>query len=252
MKNILYKVIQLTDTHLFGDSQNTMFGINCNNKFLEVINQIKKQETEIDFFLATGDISQDKSEASYECFMETGIRFEKPVYWLDGNHDDFLSMQKVFSKSPFFANPKILSKPYWDFIFVNTSMANKDSGFIAPTELEWLKHALDASRNADKLVSLVMHHHPFSVSTSLIDKYKIKNGDQLLELLVTYKNIRNIICGHVHNNYTIPYQHIMLEASPATCVQWKKGSETLIVDERIGYKIYQFYETCYTAEGVLW
>ena len=44
----------------------------------------------------------------------------------------------------------------------------------------------------------------------------------------------------------------MIESSPATCLQWEKGTKDLKTDMRIGYKIYHFKQDGYKAIAKMW
>ena len=59
-------IFQITDTHLFKDDHTLMYGVNTNQNFYHVIEKIREyRDLKPDFFLLTGDLSQDESEESY-------------------------------------------------------------------------------------------------------------------------------------------------------------------------------------------
>jgi hypothetical protein len=45
---------------------------------------------------------------------------------------------------------------------------------------------------------------------------------------------------------------VMIESSPATCLQWVRGTESLKIEEKIGYKIYYFNTDNYKAITKVW
>jgi Icc protein len=133
-----FKVLQVTDTHLFAKTKE-MFGIDCNKNFLSVIDEIKQNEKGFDFILATGDIAQDESIEVYQFFRDSLNSFKVPVYWISGNHDDPIKMQEVFSQSPYFFQQKKLTVHNWDFIFIDSKISGKDTGLITDNELKKLE-----------------------------------------------------------------------------------------------------------------
>ncbi len=248
-KNKSIKVLQITDSHLFAKNQE-MFGVKCNENFLRVIEKIKQHAKPFDFILATGDISQDESQEAYQLFRDTLAQFKVPIYWIPGNHDDLIKMQAIFQQSPYFFHQQNLTVGDWEFIFVDTKIQGKDTGFISDEELNKLGKLLAQSQASR--VAIVMHHHPIPVSTPLIDKYILENREDFLSMINQYKKVRLIICGHVHGDYTITAKHFSLETSPATCLQWPKDKKDLKIDYRMGYKVYQFSDINYIAQGFLW
>ena len=39
--------------------------------------------------------------------------------------------------------------------------------------------------------------------------------------IVSGKNVKLVICGHVHEDYSFKHNNVMIESAPATCLQWK-------------------------------
>lgn len=237
--------------HLFANDEYDIFGVNSNEKFNEVIARIRKEDChDLDMILLTGDLSQDETEASYQKIVDALAVLNKPVYWIPGNHDDITSMEAAFRKSKQFIRHNHLMMEYWDFIFLNTKLDGSGEGYLSQTELQILKNKL-ASANNNKRIAIIMHHHPAEVGTPLIDKYILRNRADFWDI-VARSQVNLIICGHVHGDYSFKYQDIMIESSPATCLQWQKGTETLQTELSIGYKIYYFDRDGYQAITKIW
>lgn len=244
------KIIQITDTHLFADDTALMFGVPCNVTFNQTIKHIVENDFKnTDYIFLTGDISQDKSEKSYRIIAESLSALNIPVYWIPGNHDDSALAETVFSQYSNFKRQTHLSTTHWHFIFLDSTVENSNSGFLSQTELNLLKYELNRAPN-DKKISIVMHHHPIPTQTPLIDKYILEDRADFFNIISGYF-VSLIICGHVHGDYKINSDNITLEASPSTCMQWKKGAVDLQTNDHIGYKIYQFEKTGYQANAVL-
>lgn len=79
--------IHITDSHLLGGTSK-LYNIPIKEVHLKIIEEIKVIENEIDFILHTGDISDNGSKESYFTVIELFTQFNKPVYWIAGNHDD--------------------------------------------------------------------------------------------------------------------------------------------------------------------
>lgn len=245
------KIVQITDTHLFANDADEMYGVKCNHAFNAVMSRFMEEDLAgTDMIFLTGDVSQDKSVESYEKVVTRLSRFNIPVYWIAGNHDHSEHIESVFSKNNHFHRDRTLTLPYWHMIFLDTNIDQSDSGYLAEKELLALEHEIMAAP-FDKKLAIVMHHHPSPVNTPLIDNYILKNADDFWEIVKESK-VELIICGHVHGDYSFQVGNTMIESSPATCIQWLKGTTDLKTVMKIGYKIYQFDRAGYSAVSKTW
>lgn len=249
-KNI-FKVIQITDCHLFKDEAGIMLNVNTYNTFKNVLQNIKENDlSDADAIFLTGDLSQDESQESYLKLIHSFSDFNKKIYWIPGNHDNIKTLNTVFSAHSDFIKGDFLETLYWNFIFLNTKREGIEDGFLESFELKKLEQYLTKSKS--KSIAIIMHHHPFTIGTPMVDKCMLINKDQFLNTIAPY-NIKMIMCGHVHGDYSIQLQNgLTLEASPATCIQWLKGAVEPAFEMKIGYKIYHFGIKKYAAFSRLW
>lgn len=238
------KIIQFTDTHLMKNDV-SILNINTNLAFKNVINLAREDLNDADAIFLTGDLSNDETIESYELIAEEFRHFKKKIFWIPGNHDSIKNMHAVFDQETHFTKTDIFSTPFRDFIFFNTKIDKKNSGFFYENDLSFLKKCLNQKNN--KPIALIMHHHPFHVKTPLIDQYAIENTEDFLKIIDRSK-IDLIICGHVHNDYSLRYDNIAIETCPATCFQFKKGAKKLNIEHNIGYKAYYFSSTNYVTK----
>lgn len=250
MKSNKFKVIQITDCHLFKDDS-LMREVPTFATFNAVIDRIKKEELEdTDAIFLTGDISQDETKESYQRIVAALKDLNKKIYWIPGNHDSIETATPIFEEYPSFVRANYFNIADWSFIFLNTKKDGTDSGFLPEYELENLQKSLE--KNKDKSLAIVMHHHPAAFGTPLLDSCMLMNPDPFWEILAKYP-VKLIICGHVHNDYSFKYnESIMIEAAPATCIQFPKGAAELKFENKIGYKTYYFEKNNYVAKAVLW
>lgn len=248
-KNGLIKVIQISDTHLFSDDNSTLYGIRTNITFNEVINKILHEDIhDTDMIFLTGDMSQDETEQSYEKIANSLEIIEMPIYWIPGNHDNLHKIESVFKKTRNLIRRRFLSFLNWNFIFLNTKLDDSDKGYLAQSEMDILQDSI--LKYNDKKLVIVMHHHPVEVNTPLIDNYILQNRDDLWRIIGT--KIELIICGHVHGDYTIIHNTTRIETAPATCLQWEKGTKDLMLEKKIGYKIFYFTNDSYYSTSKIW
>lgn len=246
--NNSFKIIQITDTHLF--ATNTILdGVDTNLSFSKVIERFKNEELhDTNAIYLTGDLSQDESKKSYEIIVDSLKGIDIPIFWIPGNHDSVENMKHTFN-SDHFTRGRLFHSNHWEFIFLNTKKDGINEGFLSEEEINFLKNAL-INCDARKSIAVVMHHHPAAVGTPFIDKYMLINREDFWSAVDEKINL--VICGHVHGDYCIRYKNIVIESSPATCVQWKINALKRDSEKKIGYKIYHFKEGSYVANSKIW
>jgi 3',5'-cyclic-AMP phosphodiesterase len=246
-------IIQVTDTHLFYKNDESMFGVCTSDNFYKVIEEIKRDTAvKPDLFLLTGDLSQDESEVSYGKIVTSFEFFNIPVYWIPGNHDNVEVMSKVFSQSSIFHRVSELQLKFFNIFFIDTKLHGKDEGYLSEEELNFLHDHLKKTIADNKPTIIVMHHHPIKTETPLIDAFILKNAEDFWGVINKFSQVKLIICGHVHGDYRLKMGEVIVESAPATCLQWKKGTTNLNIENKIGYKIYTLENGYYQAKAKLW
>ena len=89
-------IVQISDTHLFGDKNRKINGSNSYENLNTVLNQVISLEVKPDLIVVSGDLSQDCTFESYQhlanLLNKCGIKY----YFFPGNHDDVDIINKVF------------------------------------------------------------------------------------------------------------------------------------------------------------
>ena len=98
----VYKIAQITDCHLFCQTDALHYGANVYQNLISVLQEIKNK-SDVQVIVFTGDITQDHSEASYQLFVEAVLKsgVQVPFYYLAGNHDEHELLDKYLSIPPF-------------------------------------------------------------------------------------------------------------------------------------------------------
>ncbi len=244
------KVIQLTDMHLFSDQAQKLHGYCTHQSLSDTIDLINASVDTLDFALVTGDISQDKTTVSYQLALAQFERLGVPVYWIHGNHDDESAIRPIFHASVHLKQLTHLSTPSWDFIALNTCRCGTNSGYLEESELASFWKKIATSQKSDRKIAVVMHHHPYPVATPLVDNCMLQESEQFLVQMNNTKEIKLIICGHVHGAYQISREKHTLESCPATCFQWKTGTDKVVTEDKRGFKVFDFYADSYQSSVI--
>lgn len=230
-------ILQITDIHFREQVEGTIYGVETQILFEKTLKQIKDEvdsgKRQIDVLLATGDISQDGSAASYQRFHEFLKPLNTSCYYLQGNHDYVQPMLDEFGEArvaPCCASEEDLQGSPWKIVLINSSVEDQVGGHFGEEQLIYLENTLRACGDAPVL--LCFHHHPMLINCAWLDKQVIDDADKFFEILDKFTNIKLCIYGHVHQDRLIEKQGIPFYATPSTCAQFKPEMDDFALDEK--------------------
>jgi 3',5'-cyclic-AMP phosphodiesterase len=220
-------VVQITDTHLFADSEGEMFGCRTRASFDRVIEAIAQLNPQPDLLLLTGDISQDESVASYLYVQSRLQDLNIPSYWLPGNHDQdggaiaFLNGGCVSAEKDFVLGG-------WQFILLDSMVAQQPYGELSQQQLEFL----DAKLTANLPTLIAVHHQAIDCGLTYMDGMGLRNGEMLLGRIDLAPQVKVVVNGHIHHAFAELRGGVHFLGTPSTCVQLKPMQEKAEVDHR--------------------
>jgi len=236
------KILHLTDLHLFGDQKTTLVGINPLQSLQQVIDKIlnELQQKKPDLIILTGDISQDYSLASYKITTKILQQFSCPIATTMGNHDYLSSFIKIFG-DPTQIVTKISNLTNWRILLLNTHWSDHVGGQLTDNDLTFLQKSL--SLDSRQPVIIFLHHHVLPIDSNWLDKIKLQNSSQFLEIINRHKNVKAVVCGHVHQDTSILYKGITFLSTPSTSWQFTVRSRDFKLDDLMpGYRWINLYE----------
>ncbi len=83
-----FRLVQLTDLHLFADHDATLKGIPTRDCLLDVLKLIAEQETGFEHLIVTGDHTHDELPATYQDVRSLLSPWISRLHIVPGNHDD--------------------------------------------------------------------------------------------------------------------------------------------------------------------
>lgn len=228
------KILQLTDTHLFADPQESFDGMNTFESLNLVINLARHNHWPPEAILLTGDLVHEPVAEAYTLLRRVLAGIEVPVYCIPGNHDDPALMRAVLPHQNITLVKQIFFKD-WLVIFLNTYIPNSHAGWLAQSELEFLDRCLQSHPGRPTLICL--HHPPVSIDSSWMDAMALQNPQDLFTILDCYNEVRCLLWGHIHQQFETQRNDIHLLGSPSTCIQFKPQTDHYIRDElEAGYR----------------
>jgi len=224
-------VVQFTDTHLFAAADGTLLGVNTFASFKQVLELAQSQRGAPEIVLLTGDLSQDETDGAYRRLQESLEHIAAPKYYLPGNHDQGPLMAEVFGQG---ARAIELDRSFvrgrWQVILLDSTIPGCVGGHLSQAELERLDQCLTA--NPDHFALVCLHHQPVPVNSRWIDQIGVDNGGDLFAVLEGHRQVRAVLWGHVHQEFSSKHKGITLLSTPSTCVQFKPDSDGFAIDDR--------------------
>lgn len=226
-------LVQLSDSHLFAEADATLVGMNTRESLQRVIDLVREQQPRVDLLLATGDLSQDGTLASYQHFREMTASFGVPTRWIPGNHDEPQIMAHAALHSDLLE--PVVDIGNWRITLLDSAVPGSVPGYLQDSQLQLLAQALSEAPHRHHLVCF--HHHPVPIGCAWMDPIGLRNPEALFAVLDRFPQVRAVLWGHVHQEIDRERNGVRLLASPSTCIQFAPGSEDFNVStEAPGYR----------------
>ncbi len=241
------RVLQVTDLHLKTQPGSRVWGVDVDAGLSAVLAHIREKHPVVDFILATGDLVGDDPEA-YTRVRQALEPLDVPVHCLPGNHDFPAALGRRLHDGPVRWQRHVVAGD-WQFVLLDSSFPGTPEGHLAPGELALLDTvlAMDPERHA----MICLHHNPVPIDTPWLDTMTVGNGEALFAVLDRYPQVRAVVWGHIHAEFSGRHGAVHLLAAPATCVQFKPGTPEPQVDERPpGYRWFELHPDGRLETGV--
>jgi Icc protein len=243
------RLIQFTDTHLFGDATGALRGVTCLPALRAAIADALPRMRDADALLLTGDLVQDDPDG-YGLVREVFGNSSVPVLCLAGNHDLPDQMQAQLNHAPFQVGGE-LELGRWLIVALNSWKPRSASGRIGPEQMAHLRQVLNSHRNHHVLVCL--HHHPIAMHSRWLDQVGLDDADEFMNIVRTHSNVRGVLWGHVHQSLDSFMHGVRFMATPATCAQFVPHSDDFAIDDRPpGYRVLELMADGSIATEVVW
>jgi Icc protein len=197
-------------------------------RLLSFFDAVKTQTFAFDAILATGDISQDHSEASYHRFVEGISKLKRPCFWLPGNHDYQPGMKAVLPNQFVRQANHLLLGEYWQIISLDSQVSGVPHGQLSEEQLALLDNKL--TDYPQRYAMVLLHHNSLPVGSSWLDQHCLRERERFWQIIERHSNVRVVVCGHVHQDSRIQHQGVEVLTTPSTCIQFKPNSNEFALD----------------------
>ena len=219
-------LVQVTDTHLTGDEEGRLLGMNTARSAKAVIDAAIATE-KADCILLTGDIAADGQPEAYgqlQALLGTAV----PSLWLPGNHDNVSNHNDRYASHM----KRRLRAKHWDVVMLETQVEGEVGGVLSTTELDALKSAVDDARLANKALLVATHHPLRRLESAWLDEQSVKNAAEALDILKPIADQTAVISGHVHQESDELVNGVRMMTTPSTCVQFAPRSQDFALDSK--------------------
>lgn len=217
MSKLKLRFIQLSDLHLLGNAEDSLFGKNPLESLKEIIHKIKTLSTQPDFLLLSGDMTHKGEENAYylleELLKPSGI----PYYWLEGNHDNKAIMQKLEATLSVNPNRSFEHQGVY-FILLDSVSEDKPHGEFSEETLKFLAKELEKSKSMPCVIAF--HHHILPTNCPWIDRSMLQNTTTFFDIATAYSHIEVVLHGHIHNSLLQKEQGLSILSAPSTAFQF--------------------------------
>ena len=206
-------LIQLTDLHLYAEASGILKGINTRVSFEKVLTTAL-QTHQANVLLLTGDLADKAESGAYQYLSQRMSTMSIPSFYLAGNHDGS-SMHDIFAQG----NLRLLNSlimENWRLIGLNSCIVDQVTGYLSDAVLTQLQHDLDQSQ--DYHVGILLHHHVLSVGGHM-DSLGLQNSQALIDLLESYEQVKFVLSGHAHQDFSQQQVGCQWLVTPSTCYQ---------------------------------
>ena len=235
-KNQNYRLVQITDSHLFADRGKIFDGLNTFDTLCDVVSLVLKQQKQIDLVLCTGDLAQDTSIQAYHNFVDALAPIDAPQLWIPGNHDIRSHMQQSLEQNSIHLK-RSAQLGNWRIIMLNSNVEGHVYGLLDQKELADLDLELADSERNGSHVLVCVHHNCLPVQAAWLQQHCLKNADELFSVLERYNHVRGILYGHVHQEFESSRNDVRVMATPSTCIQFHPTNDSFKIDNaQPGYR----------------
>lgn len=236
----MFRILQLTDLHVFKDPTATLKGIPTRTLLEDVVRHVQSSGNVFDAVVVTGDHTHDELPESYEAVRSLLSPWLNQLYLVPGNHDDRTVMRSVFPDRLQGHGQDLITFAFdagdWLCIGLDTHVPGAVPGRIEPSQVTWARKRAAESRSNQ--VALFFHHPPVLMNSAWMDPIGLEGRELLLDWFQQEPRIRLVCCGHVHHEFQNRVGLVDVLTTPSTGIQFvPDGATPTFVAGAPGYRI---------------
>ncbi|MGB5487431.1 MAG: phosphodiesterase [Lysobacterales bacterium] len=217
-------IAQITDCHLPADPRQKYRDIYPHQTLKALLRKVRAMNP--DLLLATGDLSEDGSRASYLAMQKLFKPLGVPVLALPGNHDDAAQLADAFPGSPV-DSIRVSEHGPWQIVRLNSCVPGKHEGHLCERALMDLEDFLEHTHSP---LLITVHHQPICIGSPWIDKYRLFDSEDFLCLVDRHPNVRAVVWGHIHQAFETDRNGTAMLGGPSSAINALSGAQKFTPD----------------------
>ena len=216
-------LVQLTDLHVRPVGMAAYRIAETNQLTERALRRVATLKQRPDAVVISGDLTDNGLVAEYTNLVAMLQRtLSVPVYLIPGNHDRREVMKAEMASFPgVTAHPDFVQYVIDDhalrLVMLDTVIPGSGAGELCAARMAWLDAALAAAPERPTVV--VMHHPPFLTGIGHMDAINLRNAAEFTALVAQHKQVRRVLCGHVHRPINVPVAHAIGSIAPSVAHQ---------------------------------
>lgn len=193
-----------------------------------LVSRINELPTKPDFVVHTGDVVTDPDDRAYALAASVFAELEMPIYYVNGNHDRAVDIQKYLPMGPrqsLSATPELLTYQFevkgYQFLVVDGRGPDEidPHGLVSDEQLAIVRQL---AKPEGPPLTLFVHYPTHPLNSIWMDAYMLLiNGQAFHEaLLPARERLRGVFSGHVHQNMQTVRDGILYTAVASTFSQF--------------------------------
>lgn len=211
-------IAQVTDIHL-GFQPDDPAEMN-RKRFDDVVESLLALTPQPDLLLATGDLTENGSIASYQTLKTITERLPFPVHFALGNHDLRGNFRSVFPDVPVHGSGHVqyaFAHGPLRFVVLDTLEEGLHGGALTDVQAQWLDETLAADHRP---TIVVLHHPPIETGNGWMTEDLDAPWVQRLAAVVRrHTHIIRMITGHLHRAIVTGWHGTTLAVCPSSAPQ---------------------------------
>lgn len=211
-------IAQVTDIHL-GFQPDDPAEMN-RKRFDEVVESLLALTPQPDLLLATGDLTENGSIASYQTLKSITDLLPFPVHFALGNHDNRANFRSVFPDVPVSQTGHVqyhFAHGPLRFVVLDTLEDGLHGGALGADQAAWLDATLAAD---DRPTIVVLHHPPIETGNGwMTEDIDAPWVQRLAAVVRRHSHIVRMITGHLHRAIVTGWQGTTLAVCPSSAPQ---------------------------------
>src|SRR5713101_1503128 len=135
------RIVHITDTHILAEPGAELYGVDSFTALASLLAVMQRDAWTPHLLIATGDLSQDGSAASYQRLRSLLTSLGLPVYCIPGNHDALSEMHTHLRGGPIHLERRVVWDP-WQIVLLDSQLPGEGHGHLSRGELTALAEVL--------------------------------------------------------------------------------------------------------------